>query len=70
MDAAIEKYSLHKVALLRSFCKTVGVQILLREYAFDNRSRQTFLEEDIENVFPIVKHIHPKVDCTICWRLI
>jgi hypothetical protein len=46
---------------LRAICKTLGIQILLREYSLDNRSRQTFFDDDILSTFPIVKHFHPKV---------
>lgn len=38
-----------------------GVQILLKEYNFDAKNRLTFFEEDIINIFPIVKHINPRV---------
>ena len=61
VDSAIEKYSLQKVSLLRAFCKMVGIQILLHEYSLDGKTRQAFYEEDIQNVFPIVKNVHPKV---------
>lgn len=60
IDSAMERYSLQKVSILRGFCKMVGIQILLREFALDSKSKQPFYEEDILNVFPIVKHIHPK----------
>lgn len=53
-------YSLNRLSLLRSFCMKNGVQILLREYNFDAKNRLTFFEEDIINIFPIVKHINPK----------
>jgi protein TIF31 len=45
----------------RSFCIKTGVQILLREYSFDSKNRLTFFEEDIINIFPVVKHISPRV---------
>ena len=61
VDAAVEKYNLQKVSLLRALCKSVGIQVLLREYSLDGKSRQSFYEEDIQTVFPVVKHIHPKV---------
>jgi protein TIF31 len=61
VDSAIEKYGLQRVSLLRAICKTVGIQILHREYALDNKSRQPFFEDDILSVFPVVKHVHPKV---------
>ncbi len=53
-------YGLHRLCLLRSFCMKNGVQILLREYSFDTKNRLTFFEEDIVNIFPIVKHINPR----------
>lgn len=60
IDCAIETFSLQKISILRSFCIKTGVQILLREYNFDHKNRQTFTEDDILNVFPVVKHIHPR----------
>ncbi|XP_060551695.1 clustered mitochondria protein homolog [Ruditapes philippinarum] len=60
IDSAVEKYGIQKVSLLRSFCQCVGVQILLREYNLEIRSRAIFAEDDIVNVFPVVKHIHPR----------
>ena len=61
IDSAIEKYGLQRVSLLRAFCQKVGIQILLREYGLDNKNKQIFFEEDIVNVTPLVKHIHPRV---------
>ena len=63
IDSAIEKYGLQRVSILRAFCQNVGIQILLREYVLDNKNKQIFFEEDIVNVTPIVKHIHPRVSC-------
>ncbi|XP_071445866.1 clustered mitochondria protein homolog isoform X2 [Hetaerina americana] len=60
IDAAVEHYSLQKISLLRSFCIKTGVQILLREYSFDSKNRLSFFEEDIINIFPVVKHINPR----------
>lgn len=60
IDGCIETYSLQKISLLRSFCLKTGIQILLREYNFDSKNRLTFLEEDILNIFPVVKHINPR----------
>jgi len=61
VDGAVEKFNLQKVSLLRALCKSVGIQVLLREYSLDGKTRQAFYEEDIQSVFPVVKHIHPKV---------
>ena len=34
---------------------------MLREYDFESRKHPTFTEDDIMNLFPIVKHTNPKV---------
>jgi protein TIF31 len=47
---------LKKLTLLRSLCQSNGVQILLREYNFDSRHKETFIEDDILNLYPVVKH--------------
>lgn len=60
LEQVIDENRLHKIIFLRSFCIKTGVQIFLREYNFDSKSRPTFTEEDILNVFPIVKHIDPR----------
>ncbi|XP_032674244.1 clustered mitochondria protein homolog isoform X2 [Odontomachus brunneus] len=60
LDATIEHFHLQKISLLRGFCIKTGIQILLREYNFENKNRVTFFEEDILNIFPVVKHINPR----------
>lgn len=60
LDATVEHYGLQKISLLRSFCIKTGVQILLREYNFESRNKVPFFEDDIINVFPVVKHINPR----------
>ena len=65
VDSAIERYNLQKVSLLRQFCLKVGIQILLKEYNLEAKNKQVFYEDDIINVFPIVKNIHPKVGTEI-----
>lgn len=60
VETAVEQYGLQKVSLLRSFCVKTGLQILLREYNFDNKNKVPFFEDDIVNVFPVVKHINPR----------
>lgn len=60
MDALLAKYAIQKVSLLRIFSIRTGLQMLLREYHFEHRSRPAFSEEDVLNVFPIVKHIAPR----------
>lgn len=60
VDSASETYKFHKLGFLRAFCLKVGIQILLREYNFESKNKPTFNEDDIVNVFPIVKHINPR----------
>ncbi|XP_047511872.1 clustered mitochondria protein homolog isoform X2 [Pieris napi] len=60
MDAVIQKYGFQKISLLRSFALKVGLQIMLKEYDFDNRNKTTFTSADIMNIFPVVKHINPR----------
>lgn len=60
IEAAVDQYRFHKLSLMRAFCLKVGVQMLLREYNFESRNKATFNEDDIVNVFPIVKHINPR----------
>lgn len=60
VETAVEIYGFHRMSILRAFCLKVGIQVLLREYNFDLRNKATFNEEDILNVFPVVKHISPR----------
>ncbi|XP_026327477.1 clustered mitochondria protein homolog [Hyposmocoma kahamanoa] len=60
MESIIEKHGLQKISLLRSFALKVGLQMLLREYDFDNKNKATFSGSDIMNIFPVVKHINPR----------
>ncbi|XP_053205036.1 clustered mitochondria protein homolog [Panonychus citri] len=59
IDQLVNMYNLQKISILRSFCMKTGIQILIREYNMDSRSK-TFNEDDILNVFPVVKHINPR----------
>merc|ERR1719495_3004788 len=60
MEALVDHYQITKMMVLRSFCMKVGVQILLREYNFDNKQQQAFTDDDVINMYPIVKHINPR----------
>ncbi|XP_051963038.1 clustered mitochondria protein homolog isoform X4 [Xyrauchen texanus] len=60
VDQAVEKYGLQKITLLREISIKTGIQILIKEYNFDSRHKPSFTEEDILNIFPIVKHVNPK----------
>lgn len=56
----MEKYGLQKITLLREISVKTGIQILIKEYNFDSRHKPAFTEEDILNIFPVVKHVNPK----------
>ncbi|XP_060799958.1 clustered mitochondria protein homolog isoform X2 [Neoarius graeffei] len=60
VDQAVEKYGLQKITLLREISIKAGIQILIKEYNFDSRHKPAFTEEDILNIFPVVKHVNPK----------
>jgi len=60
VDATAAKYKLQKMSLYRSFCVATGVQMLLRDYHMDAKSRPCFSEEDVLNIFPVTKHINPR----------
>ncbi|KAK2828215.1 hypothetical protein Q5P01_019249 [Channa striata] len=57
IDELIEKHSLQRISLLREMAIKTGIQVQLREYAFESRHRPVFSEEDIVNMFPVVKHL-------------
>lgn len=48
-----------KVHLLSSSIPFLCVQVQLREYVFESRHRPAFGEEDIVNMFPVVRHLKP-----------
>ncbi|XP_044144840.1 clustered mitochondria protein homolog [Bufo gargarizans] len=60
VEQLVEKYTLQKVTLLREFCIKTGVQVLLRDYNFESRHKPALTEEDILNMFPVVKHVSVK----------
>ncbi|XP_033247950.1 protein clueless isoform X1 [Drosophila miranda] len=60
MESAMNKFGIMRICLLRAFCLKVGIQVLLREYNFDSKHKPTFGDDDIVNVFPVVKHISPR----------
>ncbi|XP_061072739.1 clustered mitochondria protein homolog isoform X2 [Conger conger] len=60
VDQAVESYALQKITLLREISLKTGIQILIKEYNMDSRHKPAFTEEDILNIFPVVKHVNPK----------
>ncbi len=61
IDELFTTYKLRKLTLLRSFCQKNGVQLLLREYNLENKKQELFHEDDIINLYPLVKHVPTKV---------
>ncbi|KAK5858736.1 hypothetical protein PBY51_002854 [Eleginops maclovinus] len=59
LDDVIEKHSLQRISLLREMAIKTGIQVQLREYVFESRHKPVFGEEDVVNMFPVVKHIKP-----------
>ncbi|XP_058615136.1 clustered mitochondria protein homolog isoform X2 [Onychostoma macrolepis] len=60
VEEAVDKCRLQRITLLREIAIKTGIQILLREYHFDSEHKSVFTEEDILNIFPVVKHISPR----------
>ncbi|XP_070773586.1 clustered mitochondria protein homolog [Enoplosus armatus] len=59
IEEVIEKHSLQRISLLREIAIKTGIQVQLREYVFESRHRPAFGEEDVVNMFPVVKHLKP-----------
>ncbi|XP_047462158.1 clustered mitochondria protein homolog [Mugil cephalus] len=57
IDEVIEKHGLQRISLLREIAIKTGIQVQLREYAFESRHRPVFSEEDVVNMFPVVNHL-------------
>lgn len=74
----IDKYNVRRTCILRSFCVKTGLQLSMREYAFDTSSKSTrttaecFTEDDVLNIFPLIKQVPPKVSPVVfdhcCWQ--
>ncbi|CAH8559830.1 unnamed protein product [Dicrocoelium dendriticum] len=65
IDAFCAQFEIQRTQILRSFCSTVGIQLLLRDYQLTppngakHHTRPVFFTEDILSLYPIVKHLHP-----------
>ena len=60
-EATFAKLKLKKLTLLRSLCQSNGVQLLLREYNFDSKHKEAVSEDDVLNLYPVVKHCNMKL---------
>ena len=67
IESFVEKYTVRRTCILRSFCLKTGLQLSMREYQFEstNKSSRTnnecFNEDDIINIYPLIKQVPPKV---------
>lgn len=59
-ESSFLKIKARKLTLLRSFCTKNGVQILLRDYNFECKHKETFSEDDVMSMYPVVKHVPSK----------
>ncbi|KAF5905344.1 clustered mitochondria protein, partial [Clarias magur] len=57
IDQLVEQYGLQKLSVLREICLKLGIQLRLRDYIFDNRSKAPITPDDVLNLLPVVKHI-------------
>uniref|UniRef100_A0A915BII9 Clustered mitochondria protein homolog n=3 Tax=Parascaris univalens TaxID=6257 RepID=A0A915BII9_PARUN len=61
MDAYVAQNALQKTSILRRFTQIVGIQLLLRDYGLEvNKKAQPFVEDDIQNLYCVSKHVDPK----------
>uniref|UniRef100_A0A8C0K9B8 Clustered mitochondria protein homolog n=1 Tax=Canis lupus dingo TaxID=286419 RepID=A0A8C0K9B8_CANLU len=63
VDQAVETYGLQKITLLREISLKTGIQVGMTQatgVGFDSRHKPAFTEEDVLNIFPVVKHVNPK----------
>ncbi|OQR70330.1 clustered mitochondria-like [Tropilaelaps mercedesae] len=60
-DSLYTRYDVSRIALMRSFCMRVGIQMLQKNYQLSTGlSNGAIGEDDIVNLFPIVKHMEPR----------
>ncbi|CAF1346965.1 unnamed protein product, partial [Adineta steineri] len=66
IESFVDKYSVRRTCILRSFCLKTGLQLAMREYQFEstNKSSRTntdcFTEDDVVNMYPVIKQVPPK----------
>ncbi|XP_022692197.1 clustered mitochondria protein homolog isoform X1 [Varroa jacobsoni] len=60
-DTLYSHYDVSRIALMRAFCMRVGIQVLQKNYQLSTGlSNGAICEDDIVNLFPIVKHMEPR----------
>lgn len=58
VDQLVEQYGLQKLCLLREICLKTGIQLRLRDYILDNRTKAPISPDDVLNLLPVVKHVN------------
>lgn len=67
IESFVEIYAIRRSCILRSFSLKTGLQLSLREYQFESSTKsarsntECFNEDDIINIYPIIKQVPPKV---------
>ncbi|GMS89850.1 hypothetical protein PENTCL1PPCAC_12025 [Pristionchus entomophagus] len=61
-DALLEEWGVQKTALLRRMCRAFGIQLLAKDYNLSTSGRPIFVEDDVQNVFPVTKHREPEAN--------
>ncbi|VDK46366.1 unnamed protein product, partial [Gongylonema pulchrum] len=61
IDDCFLSMGIQKTSVLRRFAQIVGIQVLLRDYNLETGKKpQPFVEDDIVNLYCVVKHVNPK----------
>uniref|UniRef100_A0A8R1Y3J4 Clustered mitochondria protein homolog n=2 Tax=Onchocerca TaxID=6281 RepID=A0A8R1Y3J4_ONCVO len=61
IDTYLSTIGIQKTSFLRRFTQIVGIQMLLRDYNLETGKRsQLFVEDDIQGLYSLAKHVDPK----------
>ncbi|VDN06962.1 unnamed protein product [Thelazia callipaeda] len=61
IDEYLTAFKIQKTSVLRRFAQIVGIQLLLRDYNLETTKKSPlFMEDDIQNLVCVVKHVDPK----------
>lgn len=58
-DAFMEISGAQRSAIVRRFCMMNGVQLILKDYNLDSKTKLPFAEDDVHNMYPVIKHMNP-----------
>ncbi|VDK77142.1 unnamed protein product [Onchocerca ochengi] len=61
IDTYLSTIGIQKTSFLRRFTQIVGIQMLLRDYNLETgKKSQLFVEDDIQGLYSLAKHVDPK----------